>query len=241
MSVLQFERGKTLPWAPRFSLTDRTVLVAAYTSAAEYDHHFSITTGSGDTLYDKTESIRFDPATRLLASVRMHVPERPEPPPSALLTLLEKEPVSELPILPPGEAFSIEVPRALFVDSRGRYIAAMRTEPTLGQRRVQIAQDFEIIVNVGELEGWLLNCPSRYLSYGWGVGHSDADGWQDLAPLLARFLKLIDDAFVLRLEDNEPMALQALHQLLESTNRTRDCPQRHAFTQAIESIIDTFS
>lgn len=233
---LDIEPNRQLHYLPRFVLGGRGIIVAPFTSAAEYDTHLAKTSGSGG-VSDLGEVIRFDRNSGLLASAWVHLPETFERLPNGPDAWLAP-PTAALPRLS-GAPCDVDWPSSLAFDSEGSYLAGLLKPLTGSEQRLLVASDFELIVGAGVV-GWVLHSPARYLTSNWDGAESNSS-WQRLSPLLAEFLQCVDTDFVARLEEKDHGARQELiHLRAAALEAVTPCAQRMAFVDSIDSILSTF-
>jgi hypothetical protein len=62
----------------------------------------------------------------------------------------------------------------------------------------------------------------------------------ELPVLLARYLSLMDDSFVMRMEDADPNARAELTELLSVANALAHSPQLMVFAKTIQRVLNNF-
>jgi hypothetical protein len=240
-AVVRIAPAVKLPHLPRWSVGGGHILLGPYDSPQSHDHHVAQTCGSGDIILDGTEELRFDKATHLLQSCRIRVPENPAWDAALVERVLSAEVVEGRPQAAPTCDFQLAPARSTLMEERGAWLMVTRDASADGLlERVSLAPDLELLWGRDDFYGWLLWRPARYLVSGWTpeAPLSDADA-AALGPVLARYVRLLDEPFVERLENGDPAARAALDSVLREAEGLPASPQRDALLAAVASVLAT--
>lgn len=229
--------GTALPHTPRLPLGNRSLLAGPYTSAYEHERHVLATVGAGNWPDSEDDEFRFDPQTRLLASVFLHIPDA-----DADLADLATAWLS-IPVTPATLRCDHPQPRPsahhywLAPDASVllcRYDASSNS-PT---HRVPLAPSLFAVVSDDHLQGWLLDHPDRHVTTAWEAADPDLpdDGFR---AALATYFRLTTPAAVTALEDGDPDILTRLTTLrdtlpLDQGVHTRRAALDHALTDLLD-------
>jgi hypothetical protein len=240
-AVARIAPAAKLPHLPRWSVGGGHILLGPYDSPQSHDHHVAQTCGSGDIILDGTEELRFDRASHLLESCRIRVPESPAWDAALVERVLSAEVVEARPQAGATCDFQLAPARSTMMEERGAWL--MVTRDASADRlleRVSVAPDLDLLWGRDDFYGWLLWRPARYLVSGWTPQPplSDAEA-EALAPVLARYVRLLDEPFVERLQDGDPSARTELDSVLRDGQRLTASPQRDALIAAVESVLAT--
>jgi hypothetical protein len=226
---------------PRLSMNGDFLLVGDYASATDREAAYAFTTGSQEWLWSGDDDFRFLSSTGELHSIQLKVPQvRPEAAgPTA--------PWGLLPVVSGGlrlvalRGFS----RAPAVDCwisedattfSARYSAHAPDGELL---RLRTAPSLDLIFSDGQLAGWLLEQPERYLVTGWEV-RAESPPDPELASVLQGFLPYLAEPLVDQITDDADPQLLAELQALESqaSSRAAVTGRADALAGAIRKLIE---
>lgn len=228
--------GSPLPWLPKFVISSRSIFLASYTNATEYDHHIATTLGSGGTFGFK-EAIRFDRDSGKLVSAWLHFPENLEAPNNELEAILAQPAVpSRLRLTSHG--IDVDWPRAFSIDSSCSWLAATLREFSRDQKRILAAPDFDFLFD-GTIVGWILHHPARYLCQNWSESPEPTDNASTSA-FLKEFLMFMDRDLLEQLDDGDTKAICKLRDLEQRMLRPQS-PQDIALHKAVLDTLETFA
>ncbi|GGW23462.1 hypothetical protein CP966_27540 [Streptomyces galilaeus] len=227
---------------PRFT-GGASVNLAPYTDTAERVRFLADTFGSQDWLWDAPDIIRFAKAGRELVGAQFHWPEE-----SA-----SAEEVARLPITPAVRAgglradevrdFRHERCAVLCRAPRDTLLTCLRDFDVLDEpldARIGIAPDVALLVQHGNVVGWSLTDPARYLT----TAYTDPDPHPpspSTRRLLTECLDLITTPGVDDLVDGEPAALARLQATDKALREQREDRQRaDALLDLIATYVDDY-
>ncbi|MEV4311358.1 hypothetical protein [Actinocrispum sp. NPDC049592] len=215
--------GAQLDSAPRLSLSGMSLTIGPYAGPEEHEKHVLRTVGSGNWYFSEYDELRFDPVTGVLQSLQLHIPERnatsysspvtPGVPGSLRLTSLSD--------------FDHEPAALRCMDSTR--LACLYTMDAIADR-VTVAPGVDLLLTDGELAGWLVAEPERFIAEG---GPS-----AEVRALLAEFFTLVAEPGIERMEAEDPAMLRALEELSGRVGTAS--PQRAALHDRLADLADFF-
>ncbi|WP_243788692.1 hypothetical protein [Saccharopolyspora gloriosae] len=164
--------GSSLPHQPKMSIADLSVTVGPYLSPEAHESHFLATIGSGDWHPAEGDEIRFDPKSRSASSLILRIPEenaaKVEPPVNIKLQAVS------LTLAGRDDLQRFELPSAIFrrVAPGGKSLTCAwtnRLDSAMMENQFEIASSLSLISFKGEVVGWNLDNPERFLVGGWRI------------------------------------------------------------------------
>ncbi|MBP2321699.1 hypothetical protein JOF56_002084 [Kibdelosporangium banguiense] len=235
MPPIEVVEGDPLPLTPRLAILGLTLDVGPYTSPEEHERHVLATIGSGNWHPSEYDEFRFDRATGLLSSLRLHIPER-----NAQTDSWRAAPVLQGTIgLKDLVSFTMNpcvTRHATLTELTCLYSADPLPEIT----RVRVAPNVDLLVSGDRLHGWTLREPERFLVSGREFPQTGAAD-PGLAALLKDYFDLVADPAIERIEDQDPDMLKALRDLADRIRSRNGVPERReALLAKVNDIIDFF-
>jgi hypothetical protein len=161
--------GNPLRFTPRFDLSGPQVIVAGYTNPEGRERQRASTFGSMQWLWSENDEFRFDQHTRELSSVTFFLPREAAPAPAC-------HRVPDGPRTLPGglradaaQDFALPQTTIFYCAPDGAELRCFRDSGALDralEARIGIAPDVDLLVQEGEVAGWSLADPARYLTDG---------------------------------------------------------------------------
>ncbi|WP_405696677.1 hypothetical protein [Streptomyces sp. NBC_01185] len=192
--------------------TGTSVCVAPYSDGVEREKFLVETFGSQEWLWDTPDVLRFNPDSRELEGVEFRLPEE-----SA-----SAEETARLPVVPaarPGGLRAEEVREfrhrsatVLCRASGDTVLTCLRDLEVLSgplEARIGIASDLALIVQHGDVVGWSLSNPARYLTTAFAEPDPDPPH-PATQQLLGECLDLITQPMIYEVEGREPTAVVRL-------------------------------
>jgi len=236
--------GLNLQLQPRLWLTDRTLLLGPYHSFIEQERHFLQTVGFVDWLDFGLDVLTFDRYTSLLQGAVFHIPETNSTATVSLTSWLDEDVVNGSLRLSVLQGFQFELADIRWMDVKSDALYIIR-ETTLEEEgkprlRLHIAQDLDLLFISQRLRGILLFHPTAHLVNSWHEpGNQPVD--DHLMLLLNRYLELVADPYIERMEGGDLEILQLLVGLGEQISLSGTfVQQRDVLRIAVEDIISRF-
>lgn len=227
-----------LQMEPRFTL--RSVLCGPYDSPQSHEAHLAKTFGVGDPLFDTLDEFRFSPATNLLESVRLSLPETLQDC-SVLLAELTRAParcVRPRYRRPPPTEFLLGA-EVSWIDDDGAFLIGLAGDARAPvHERFQIANRLELFFGPG-VHGWVLRRPALCLTTGWTAPVLSEEPC-GLGPLLATYVRLRSEETIDALEDGDPRPRSQFVALYENVRPLAETAQGRVLATEIEQVADTF-
>ncbi|GGT23317.1 hypothetical protein GCM10010271_28580 [Streptomyces kurssanovii] len=212
------------------------LIVSPYADRVEREKFLTDTFGSQDWLWDLPDIFRFDPSGRRLVGAEFRIPEASAP----------AEDSARLPGMPevrPGglradkvEDFRHEMCTVLCRAPGDAVLTCLRDLDVLDEpldARIGIAPDVALLVQHGNVVGWSLTDPARYLTTAYAAPDPNPPS-PSTRRLLTECLDLITTPGVDDVVDGEPAALARLRAADETLRAQRE--DRHRADTLLELI-----
>ncbi len=232
--------------APRLALDIPQVIVGAFSDRAGFERLLPSTFGSREWLGSETDDLLFDNAGRELVAVGLYLPPASAPAEAGI----------SLPAGPPAvpgglraqekQDVALAQTTVLSCDPEARELVCLRNAGVVGtplDARIGIAPGLALLVRAGEVVGWSLTDPARYLT----TGYADADTSPPARATglrLAECLALITRPLIDQVMDQEPSAwdrLRATERALREQREQGEDPLRAAaLHQLVARLIEDY-
>jgi hypothetical protein len=237
--------NQSLSCYPSWEISAHSVSIGSYTSGEEHEKHVvHDTIGSGNWYRSEFNEFRFDKTNRLLKSISFNIlEENINLKEDFLRSWLEKSPVIGTLYLIEPDYFSPEPADYRWFDPQGEMLICLyeyATSADLEIIRLRIAQDFDLVFGNGQLYGWILFQPLKYVVQGWEQSRPmEAD--DKLGPIVHKYFQLVSEDTIDQLMDKDSELLKSLLSLKKETQNSNSLSyQRTVLKDCIESVIDNF-
>ncbi|WP_354597567.1 hypothetical protein R1Y80_19485 [Streptomyces sp. JL1001] len=234
---------------PRLALDIPQLIVGEFTDRAGFERLLPSTFGSREWLGSETDDLLFDDTSRELVAAGLCLPPASAPA-EAGIGLLPAGPRAVRGGLRAQEKRDVALARTtvLHCYPEARELVCLRDPGVVGvgaplDARIGIAPGLALLVRAGEVVGWSLTDPARYLT----TGYADADTAPP-APAtglrLAECLALITRPLIDEVMDQEPSAWHRLRTtgraLREQGDRGEDPVRAAALHQLVARLIEDY-
>ncbi|MGW5459331.1 hypothetical protein [Streptomyces sp. NPDC003996] len=234
--------GNPLAHTPRFDITTPAVTVAEYTDMTGRERLLGKTFGSTQWLWAATDDVYFDRESRELVGISFFVP-----------SLFASAQAGNPPAGPPphssglradvAEPFELPQTAAFHCDPEATELRCVRDPGLLDvmpDARVGIARDLALLVRDGQMIGWSLSDPARYLTS--GLDQPDpAPPCPATRLRLAECLALVSEPLVDEVMDQEPDAWRRLRETERALReQSDDRRRRDALHEVVSRLIEDY-
>jgi hypothetical protein len=237
--------NQSLSSCPLLEIRDLSLCIGSYNSGEEHEKHIVYDTiGSGNWYQSDFDEFCFDKTNRLLKSIWLHIPEENIYLEEDFISLWSNEsPIIGTLCLIEPDNFSPEPTDYRWFDPKGQMLVCLyeyAISTDFEVTRLRIAQDFDLVFSDGQLQGWILFQPFKYVGKTWEQPRPE-EGDIELGSIIHEYLQLISEDTIDKLMDKDSELLQSLLSLKRKTeNSDRLGYQRVALKDCIESIVDSF-
>ncbi|MCO6487428.1 MAG: hypothetical protein J5I98_03370 [Phaeodactylibacter sp.] len=241
---LKFISGKIgLTHQPRWTLPPGTLMVGPYRSSEEHELHLAKTNGSGDSIFDSTDELRFDLNDRMLVSCRVGLAENPYFTEHLLKAILSIETEQGSLELIQEHGFQIPSSNITWIDPDGQWLLAVQgvIQPEHIEQRLRLAPNLDLVIGSGNICGWLLSQPGDYLVKSIWDDKVNPPTTDSLSKYIAAYILMMNTEFINQLEGSSDHAKKMLFNYLEELRSNCEfSPQRQILIDSVNTILDTF-
>jgi hypothetical protein len=237
--------NQSLSSCPLLEIRDLSLCIGSYNSGEEHEKHVVYDTiGSGNWYQSDFDEFCFDKINRLLKSIWLHIPEENVYLEKDFIDLWFKESsvIGTLCLIEP-DSFSPEPTDYRWFDPQGQMLICLYERAISADfqvTRLRIAQDFDLVFSNGQLQGWVLFQPFKYIGKIWQQRQLE-EGDIELACIVYKYFQLVSEDTIDQLMVKDPELLQSLLSLKKETQDSNHLGyQRTVLKDCIESVIDSF-
>ncbi|SCF63351.1 hypothetical protein [Streptomyces sp. Cmuel-A718b] len=233
---------------PRLALDIPQLIVGEFADRAGFERLLPSTFGSREWLGSETDDLLFDDTSRELVAAGLYLPPASAPAEAGIGLPAEPRVVRGGLRAQEKRDVTLAQTTVLHCDPEARELVCLRDPEVVGvgaplDARIGIAPGLALLVRAGEVVGWSLTDPSRYLT----TGYADADTAPP-APAtglrLAECLALITRPLIDEVMDQEPSAWHRLRTteraLREQGDRGEDPVRAAALHQLVARLIEDY-
>ncbi|MFF5479375.1 hypothetical protein ACFY5C_18815 [Streptomyces sp. NPDC012935] len=228
-----------LAYTPRFILSGPFVAVGAYKDIQEKEGELVSTFGSAQWLWSEDDDLRFRMADHELQSLCLYLPQATAASDFDVSGWERARRITGGLRTVANANFSSPQTNSCWVAPDATHLICLRNSaphPDASSFRLSVAPDLDLLFVQGQLVGWLLGDPARYLTAGWEMPGSEAPA-ETTRSLLARTLVMTMSPEAEAIEDGDPVAWRRLRGLAEQLRAVRGDRRR---TEILQATVDRF-